>query len=320
MKLTNEEVNSLIVCPICRSKLASYEDKLVCMTDKKHTFPKINEIPVLINNETSVFSQEDFLNNKDTFFTQKKMSSSEKILSNLVPQITANVAYKKNYNDFIKSILKISKNPKILIIGDSQLGLGTGILLNNGNISVITTDVVVSSNVQVVCDAHSLPFKGDVFDGVIVQAVLEHVVDPYKCVEEIYRVLKNGGTVYANTPFMQQVHGGVYDFTRFTFLGHRRLFRKFESIDEGISCGPGTALAWSYKYFLLSFSKNSTVRKILKFFAHLTSFYLKYFDYYLAKKTEAYDAASAYYFLGKKTNKVLSDKELIKLYRGAYDK
>ena len=36
------------------------------------------------------------------------------------------------------------------------------------------------------------------------------------------------GIVYAETPFMQQVHEGAYDFTRYTVLGHRYLFKKFK--------------------------------------------------------------------------------------------
>lgn len=290
------------------------------MSDRKHTFPKVNDIPILINNESSVFSREDFVHNKKTFFTQEKMCSSEKFLSKLIPQITLNISYKRNYRDFVENIFRNTKNPKVLVIGDSDFGLGMEIIQKNDNILLVVTDVSIGRENQIVCDAHNLPFKNDSFDGVITQAVLEHVSDPYKCVEEIYRVLKDGGLVYSSTPFMQQVHGGAYDFTRFTFLGHRRLFRKFKTIDDGISCGPGVALAWSYKYFLLSFTQNPLMRKLLKVFAHLTSFYLKYFDYFLVRKKEAYDAASGFYFLGEKTDKILSDKELIKLYKGVYDK
>ena len=70
-------------------------------------------------------------------------------------------------------------------------------------------------------------------DAVCVQAVLEHVVDPAGVVAEIERVLKSDGVVYAETPFMQQVHGGAYDFTRFTELGHRWLWRRFATIERG---------------------------------------------------------------------------------------
>ena len=52
-------------------------------------------------------------------------------------------------------------------------------------------------------------------------------------------MLKDDGLVYAETPFLQQVHGGPYDFTRFTHLGHRRLFRKFIELESGATAGAG---------------------------------------------------------------------------------
>lgn len=64
------------------------------------------------------------------------------------------------------------------------------------------------------------------------------------------RVLKPHGMLYAETPFMQQVHERAYDFTRFTANGHRWLFRRFEQIDAGVNrgSGAGPALAWSVRY------------------------------------------------------------------------
>jgi ubiquinone/menaquinone biosynthesis C-methylase UbiE len=166
-------------------------------------------------------------------------------------------------------------------------------------------------------DAHHIPFQDETFDGVIIQAVLEHVLEPDKCVQEIHRVLKGKGIVYAETAFMQQVHGGRYDFMRFTHLGHQRLFRAFEEIDSGAVCGPGMALAWAYQSFLLSFVQSKRTRALVSSFAHLTSFFLKYFDSFLIEKSGTMDAASAYYFLGNKSDHILDDKELLKQYKGA---
>ena len=133
-------------------------------------------------------------------------------------------------------------------------------------------------------DAHDIPFEEATFDGVIVQAVLEHVADPHRCVEQIHRVLKTGGVVYADTPFMQQVHAGGHDFTRFTHVGQRRLFRKFEEVSSGASCGPAMALAWAYQYFLLSFVRSKTARRAAIAFARVTGFWLKYLDHYLIRR------------------------------------
>jgi ubiquinone/menaquinone biosynthesis C-methylase UbiE len=170
---------------------------------------------------------------------------------------------------------------------------------------------------MVICDAHDIPFADGTFDGVIAQATLEHVVDPYRCVEEIVRVLKPRGLVYAETPFMQQVHMGAYDFTRFTHSGHRRLFRHFSEIASGPICGPGTALAWSYLYFLLSFVQSRVLRGLVRAFASLTAFHLKYADHYLMHEKGAIDSSSGFYFIGRKGKEVLSDRDLVRYYRGA---
>lgn len=65
---------------------------------------------------------------------------------------------------------------------------------------------------------------------------------------------------------------GRYDFTRFTYLGYRRLFKRFDEIESGITGGPGTALAWSYRYFLLSFVTSRTLSKLVGGIARFTSF------------------------------------------------
>ena len=135
-----------------------------------------------------------------------------------------------------------------------------GDLARDTRFEFVATDVSMGPLTALVCDSHDLPFEDETFDGVIVQAVSEHVVDPGRCVDEIYRVLKPRGLVYAETLFMQQVHMGRYDFTRFSHSGHRRLFRQFAELSSGPICGPGMALAWSYQYFLLSFATSRAVR------------------------------------------------------------
>jgi SAM-dependent methyltransferase len=152
---------------------------------------------------------------------------------------------------------------------------------------------------------------------VVVTAVLEHVIDPYRCVAEIHRVLKPGGLVYAETPFMQQVHGGRYDYVRFTDLGHRRLFRDFEEIERGVAVGPGSALMWSVNAFMRTVFRRHLFKQLATAAVQATLFWLRYFDYYLVDRPAAADCASGYYFLGRKSDKPLSDKELLEQYRGA---
>jgi SAM-dependent methyltransferase len=150
-----------------------------------------------------------------------------------------------------------------------------------------------------------------------VQAVLEHVLDPFQCVAEIHRVLKPNGIVYSEVPFMQQVHGAEFDFHRFTHLGHRRLFRNFSEIESGIACGPGSSLAWAWEYFWLTFSrKRGFARKAIRAACRASTFWAPMLDPWLSKRIGAYDGANGYYFLGRRSECVLSDADLLLQFRG----
>ncbi|HBE18536.1 MAG TPA: methyltransferase type 11 [Cyanobacteria bacterium UBA11149] len=316
LKLT-ESTQEQLCCPICHSKLLEEAEIFLCTNSQcQAKFPIVDRIPVLINESASIFSLRDFVDRQNTTFNITPTSKIKRILVNLVPQNSVNIQGSKNYKILTELLLKQSEKPKVLVLGGGILGQGMEALASVPSIDIIASDVSFGPETSLICDAHDIPFKDKSFDGVIAQAVLEHVVDPIRCVEEIHRVLKDNGLVYAETPFMQQVHMGRYDFTRFTHLGHRRLFRKFEEVCSGVGCGSGMALSWAYQYFLLSFFKSQVAQEFAIAFARITSFWLKYFDYYLVNKPGTFDGASAYYFLGRKSDCVLSDRDLIKMYKG----
>jgi hypothetical protein len=77
------------------------------------------------------------------------------------------------------------------------------------------------------------------------------------------------------------------------------------------------ALAWTYHHFLKSFFCSRLAHALVLRFASFTAFWLKYIDGYLIDKPGVYDAASGYYFIGRKTpGYLLTDRELIAGYRG----
>ena len=274
----------------------------------------VGGIPILLNESHSIFSFDDYVRGRATYFT--KESRLRRVAKRVLPSLGSNVRSTPNIAKLVELVRGNSDSPRVLVIGGGILGVGMGPLDDADDIELVETDVSLGPRTQIVCDAHDLPFQDGWFDAVVAQAVLEHVVDPYRCVEEIHRVLGKSGYVYAETPFMQQVHGGKYDFTRFTPLGHRRLFRRFELIDAGAVGGPAIALAWAYSYFLLSFVTRRSTRALMQGFARLTAFWLKYLDPFLLNRPGSSDASSAYYFLGRKSDQTLPDRELVKLYRG----
>jgi SAM-dependent methyltransferase len=309
---TDAGIRDLLCCAVCGARLTGQGTGLLCINQECGVcYPVVDGIPILIDEKRSVFSFSDFEERRATFFVRE--SALKRLGRRWLPSVSWNPGARRRYKQFIDEVRHLGPRPRILIVGGSAPGMGIDDLLAADQFELVETDVSFGPRTAVVCDGHSLPFDPSVFDGVVIQAVLEHVVDPARCVEEIRRVLRPEGIVYAETAFMQQVHGGAYDFSRVTPIGHRRLFRGFAEISSGACCGPGMALGWSAQFFLLSTSRNESIRSAIKLACALTLFWLKYLDL-LLKGPAAMDAASGLYFMGKKSLTFLSDKELVKLY------
>jgi ubiquinone/menaquinone biosynthesis C-methylase UbiE len=92
-------------------------------------------------------------------------------------------------------------------------------------------DVRPDKGVDVVGDAHKLPFKDNEFDNVLCTEVLEHLHTPVVAIAEMARVLKDGGTIILTTRFMFPIHDAPGDYFRYTKYGLRYLFRDWEILE-----------------------------------------------------------------------------------------
>lgn len=95
-------------------------------------------------------------------------------------------------------------------------------------------DKIPDYNPDIVGDIRFLPLEDNSADAIICIAVLEHVEEPQKAMQEIYRVLKPGGYCYLYVPFLYYYHpceNYYKDFYRFTYDGIRYLTRDFQSVE-----------------------------------------------------------------------------------------
>jgi SAM-dependent methyltransferase len=312
-----EQIEAIAICPRCRSKLqvvANANSAILCpnvdCTLSKKPFIKVNGIPVLVDFDKSVLEEGSFASSAGASHVKRdpKRTSVTSRLRQLL--FGVNYAARKFAERMIKDLaVKASgRRPRLLVIGGGELGSGTATLYEHDDIDVIGTDIYVSPFVSLVADGHQIPLADGSVDAVWIQAVLEHVIDPSLVVSEIYRVLQPDGLVYADTPFMQQVHEGAFDFTRFTLSGHRWLFRNFELIDAGYVGGPGTALRWSIGYFFRALFKHGKVGEL----AELPFFWLRLFDTITIRF--AADASTATFFYGRRATSSIGPKDIIAFY------
>lgn len=307
---------SLLCCPQCEAPLLPRPRQLVCSSDTCGAqYPVVDDMPILLDETACLLSIADIAAhaNSESSDPSPALRLKEWVIKHQ-PSLRCNRQAAGNYKLFAQHLLDQADNPLVLVIGGKEVGAGLESLLAYPQIELIETDILPGPRAALICDAHRLPLSPGSVDGVIIQAVLDDLVDPHRCVQEIFRILRPGGLVYSETPFMQPVHDGPFDFTRFTRWGHRRLFRHFDELASGAVGGPGQALAGVYHAFALSFARTRTTRAAASVFAHCTGFWLKYLDWWLLDREAASTAASGYYFLGRKSDQVLSDRDLIASY------
>lgn len=299
------------VCPVDHGPLSAAPEGLRCGSCGA-AYPVVQGIPVLINDANSVFRIADYLGT-EAYTGASGYSGAADRTSGLrrAYRVFANRLSEAEIPgakfDPMPAILAEFPDAEILVIGSGEQEIGG---------RVTYTDVAFARNVDCIADGHDLPFPDASFDAVRVEAVLEHVCDPQRCVSEIRRVLRPGGFVWAVTPFLQPVHMGAYDFTRFTFLGHRRLFRHFDEVASGMAGGPGYSAIHLLRNLFASVSDRPKVRAGMRLAALLVTYPMRYLDVLFRRTEGSFNAACAFYFLGRKRSDPIPDREIIGMFRG----
>lgn len=303
-------------CPSCRGELdlasGSPGGPVRCRNSvcrySGEGFPVVGRWPALIAFEDSIISREALTARTGGSAIERHSGlrvAMRRAVTGTNPVAASNCAA------FAGEVRRLSAKPKVLVVGGGTQGAGMEALYAAPDITVVATDIYGSDDVAVIADGHRLPFADGAFQGVWIQAVLEHVLDPAKVVAEIRRVLAPGGVVYAETPFMQQVHEAAFDFTRFTRSGHRWLFRDFEEIRAGNVGGAGQTLVWAIRYFFRALTRSDKAATLLT----VPFSWLRLVDR-MADERYSSDAANGVYFLGRRAEGRIGPRDMIAYYPG----
>ena len=150
-------------------------------------------------------------------------------------------------------------NEKILKYERLNIGCGIAIEENAINLNLSTLP-----RVDVVWDLDKFPypFPDNTFKEILAQDIMEHLDDIFKVMEEVWRILKPGGTIYIHTTFWKTEDS-------YTDPTHKHFFtlRSFDYFDPSKDLG-GLKYGWQatrkFKILKKYLDKNGFTNFLLK--------------------------------------------------------
>jgi SAM-dependent methyltransferase len=109
------------------------------------------------------------------------------------------------YRDFHRQLLENCPEGRVLDIG------GGTAQIKQSRPDVISIDILKFPGIDVVADAHRLPFRDGFFAGLVMLDVMHHLERPIEFLKEVSRVLKPGGRLVMIEPAMTMVARRFYD-------------------------------------------------------------------------------------------------------------
>ena len=124
---------------------------------------------------------------------------------------------------------------EILEIAEKYIGVDWSNTLHGAH-----ADIIADLNQPIAID-------DEVADTVVSFQVMEHLCEPQTMLNETFRILKTGGTVFLTVPWQWWIHESPYDFYRYTPYGLRHMFKKAGFVDVQIEAQGGFFAMWILK-------------------------------------------------------------------------
>ena len=142
----------------------------------------------------------------------------------------------KNYSvqNFLDDYHLLGITKRILNAGSSSVRYGE---------NCVNVDIQSKANIDFVCDIHDLPDSLGEFDAIICNAVLQYCRSPETVAKQFHRVLKPGGYLFIDAPWIQPFCPDTPDRFRFSQDALRQIFSDFKIVEIGPSIRSGSAFA-----------------------------------------------------------------------------
>lgn len=292
-----EKILSILACPVCKNKVVFHDqrDEISC-TACHRSYRVKNNIPFMLDDESA----------KEL---QKYISSSDG--RSMVDEYDKKGSYLKLYKAARRltgggSDFHIPVTDKFNRIIDSAGADGKVLEIGSGtrrfHEKIINFDINAFENVDIVGNGARLPFLNESIDAIFILAVLEHTRQPQMVIQECFRVLKKGGIIYSEVPFVFRYHSYPTDFWRYSLQGQEELFHDFRKEEDGVCVGPSSGLLTFLTHYisLFTFSNNNVINGLIKGLTYCFLFPIKYLDILLLKNKRSHELAAGIYFMGRK--------------------
>jgi len=280
-----EKVRERLACVVCGARVALHPDGVRCNSCAT-VFERVNGVPVMVAPEERAHLHG---------VPQKKATGAGSLKARLKRRCTP-----PSPSEALPGHSGVAQALAVWPPGSAILEVGSGVRRVRDD--VLNLEIDLFENVDIVANAARMPFLDETFDLVICEAVLEHVPNPQAIVSEIIRVLRPGGHVYVEVPFLQGFHADPHDYQRYTLPGLRTLLAGFEPVRDGVALGPSSALAWMLREYLTLFAPRAVRTPVAVASAWLTT-PVKYLDRFVGRRPGAERIASSMYFWGSKASR-----------------
>ncbi|UCE26374.1 MAG: methyltransferase domain-containing protein [Candidatus Coatesbacteria bacterium] len=288
----------LLVCPGCRGPLADVTGGLRCEPCGA-VYPVVSGVPHFAGGgvESGPGFKERLAARAPSIYRAARLGARV-----LFP--VWNTRSVKNLRRLEGEVFAENRSPVVLNAGSGDAsGPGMSALSGRFRARMINLDTAVLPAVNLRADVGGIPLADGCVDLVLAKALLEHVPGPDAVIGEFARVLRPGGRVYVEMPWLEGYHGYPGDYRRWTAEETSRVFagHGFAEAETGIVAGPASAAGLFFREFLGSFFDNPALKFLSKdVIGSVLVFLWRFLDIYLARKKSARVLAAVVYYIGVK--------------------